>query len=86
MYILIWIFLLWRVLTVPQNRYNLKRKVYYRNNNINNNNIKNINNNNNNNINNIKGVCVTCKGSKCKPGTAPGRCTTCGGKGSMNYR
>jgi len=28
MYILIWIFLLWRVLTVPQNRYNLKRKVF----------------------------------------------------------
>lgn len=33
-----------------------------------------------------KGVCTTCSGSKCKPGTAPSRCSGCGGRGSINYR
>ncbi|CAD8134894.1 unnamed protein product [Paramecium octaurelia] len=32
------------------------------------------------------GTCTTCNGTKCKPGTAPGRCTNCGGRGSINYR
>lgn len=31
-------------------------------------------------------VCGTCQGSKCKPGTAPAKCASCGGKGSVNFR
>ncbi len=33
-----------------------------------------------------RGVCTACNGSKCKPGTAPSKCTSCGGKGYVNYR
>lgn len=32
------------------------------------------------------GVCQTCSGSKCKPGTTPVKCSSCGGKGHVNYR
>lgn len=34
----------------------------------------------------IKDVCSSCKGSKCRPGTSATKCTTCSGKGTMNYR
>lgn len=34
----------------------------------------------------IKDSCATCKGTKCKPGTSTTKCTTCSGKGTMNYR
>jgi len=33
-----------------------------------------------------KGVCKTCNGTKCKPGTAPSKCFSCGGRGFINYR
>ncbi len=33
-----------------------------------------------------RGVCVTCKGSKCKDGTSPTRCNACAGKGNVNHR
>lgn len=33
-----------------------------------------------------KGTCGTCQGSRCKPGTAPTKCTTCGGAGHINMR
>lgn len=34
----------------------------------------------------IVDVCGTCHGSKCKPGTAPAKCASCNGKGSVNFR
>lgn len=33
-----------------------------------------------------RGVCTVCNGSKCKPGTAPSKCASCGGKGYVNFR
>ena len=33
-----------------------------------------------------KSTCQTCGGNKCKPGTAPTRCLSCGGSGSTIYR
>lgn len=30
--------------------------------------------------------CNICKGTKCRPGTNPTKCYTCGGKGNINYR
>ncbi|EGR29590.1 hypothetical protein IMG5_152740, partial [Ichthyophthirius multifiliis] len=33
-----------------------------------------------------KGACSVCKGSKCKDGTSPIRCSACAGKGSVNHR
>lgn len=33
-----------------------------------------------------RGICNVCSGSKCKPGTAPSKCTSCGGKGHVNFR
>lgn len=32
------------------------------------------------------GTCSTCKGTKCKPGTAPSRCAACGGRGVVSFR
>ena len=31
-------------------------------------------------------VCSTCNGSKCKPGSAPSQCSTCGGSGQIFYK
>ncbi len=31
-------------------------------------------------------VCSTCNGSKCKPGSAPTQCSTCGGSGQVFYK
>lgn len=33
-----------------------------------------------------KGTCSMCNGNRCKPGTAPGKCVACGGKGFSNFR
>jgi molecular chaperone DnaJ len=34
----------------------------------------------------VKDVCGVCKGEKCKPGTKPSKCSTCGGRGTINYQ
>ena len=31
-------------------------------------------------------VCSTCNGTKCRPGSAPTQCSTCGGSGKMFYK
>ena len=33
-----------------------------------------------------KALCKACNGSRCKEGTKPTKCATCGGKGTINYR
>ena len=33
-----------------------------------------------------KGACQTCQGSRCKPGTSPVKCATCGGSGHQTMR
>ena len=32
------------------------------------------------------GTCATCNGNKCKPGTVPVRCMSCGGSGTTTFR
>lgn len=32
------------------------------------------------------GLCNTCNGSKCRPGTSPSQCGTCGGSGRVYYK
>lgn len=31
-------------------------------------------------------LCNTCNGSKCRPGTSPSQCGTCGGSGRVYYK
>jgi molecular chaperone DnaJ len=31
-------------------------------------------------------VCGTCNGTKCRPGSSPTQCSTCGGSGKMFYK
>lgn len=33
-----------------------------------------------------RGICKTCNGSKCRPGTAPTKCGGCAGRGTVNFR
>ena len=34
----------------------------------------------------VKDTCGTCKGTKCRPGSKPSKCTTCHGRGNINYQ
>ncbi len=31
-------------------------------------------------------VCSTCNGTKCRPGSSPSQCQTCGGSGQVYYK